>query len=132
MAEDYTCSETIRTFSTAEAAGASEARFRELQSLCESGAVPELRIGDVIYVETERYISHGCDDFLGGLAEVSEFRHEMSRGHLTPYVRVAQHPRVLYSWKHLAEKQKNLRLQHGTQWACPDPDLRPEFNGYSQ
>jgi hypothetical protein len=130
MTEEYTCSVTARSFPTAEAARASEARFRELQWECEAGHVPELRIGDVIYVESERYISHGCDDFQGGLAEVCEFRHEMIKGQPTPYVQVAQNPGALYSWERLAAGQKELRLRHGTQWAGPDPDLRPEFNGY--
>ena len=50
-----TCSETGRAFATEEEARASEARFREIQAECDAGRVPELRPGDVIYVETELY-----------------------------------------------------------------------------
>ncbi len=130
MTPNYTCSETQRTFPTAEEARASEARFHELQAACDAGQVPELRKGDVIYIGTELYISHGCDDFRGGLAEVIETRQEKSKGLLTPFVRVVQQPDSLHNWKMLAEEQSTLRGRHGTNWAHPDPDHRPEFNGY--
>jgi len=93
---------------------ASEARFRELQAACDAGQVPELRKGDVIYIGTELYISHGCDDFRGGLAEVIETRQEKSKGLLTPFVRVVQQPDSLHNWKMLAEEQSTLRGRHGT------------------
>jgi hypothetical protein len=130
MTANHTCSETGRTFPTAEEASVSEARFREIQAACDAGRVPELREGDVIYVETELYIGHGCDDFCGGLAEVIEVRQEKSKGQLTPFVRVVQQPDSLHNWKMLAEGQKELRRRHGISWAHPDPDNRPEFNGY--
>jgi len=128
MPANYTCSETGRTFPTAEEARAGEARFREIQSECDAGRVPELRTGDVIYIGTELYIGHGRDDFRGGLAEVSEVRQEKSKGQWTPFVRVVQQPDSLHNWKMLAGEQKELRAQHGTNWAHPDPDNRPEFN----
>jgi hypothetical protein len=65
-----TCAETGRTLATAEAARASEARFREIQAACDACELPELRTGDVIYVGSSIYLSHGRDDFCGGLAEV--------------------------------------------------------------
>ena len=130
MSQEHTCSETGRGYSTAEDARASEARFREIQAECDAGRVPELRPGDVIYIETERFISHGCDDFLGGLAEVSEVSQGKSKGQLVPFVRVIQQPDSMHNWKLLAPEQKELRRQHGTNWARPDPDDRPEFNGY--
>ena len=57
------CSETGRTLPTAEAARASEARFREIQSQCDVGLIPNLRTGDIVYVGTELYLGHGVDDF---------------------------------------------------------------------
>jgi hypothetical protein len=128
MAPNHTCPETGRTFPTAEEARASETRFRELQAECDAGRVPTLRKGDVIYVDTELYVGHGCDDFRGGLAEVSEIREEKSKGQWTPFVRVVQQPDSLHNWKMLAGDQSKLRRQHGTNWAHPDPDNRPEFN----
>jgi len=126
--ENHTCSETGRPFSTAEAAGASEARFRKIQTQCDDGQVPELRPGDVIYLDTELYISHGRDDFRGGLAEVIEFSADISAGKPTPFVRAVQEPDTWHNWRELAGAQKKLRAEFGKKWAHPDPDLRPEFN----
>src|SRR5882672_9684683 len=127
MADNYTCSETQRHFDTAEAARASETRFRAIQSECEAGRAPELRKGDIIYIETELYLSHGRDDFRGGLAEVNEVRQEKSKGKLTPFVRVVQQRQTLHNWEILAAEQKKLRAEHGASWAHPDPDDRAEF-----
>jgi hypothetical protein len=128
MTTNCTCTETGRTFPTAEEARDSEARFRELQAECDAGRMPELRRGDVIYVDTELYISHGCDDFRGGLGEVVEFSSDISGGKLTPFVRVAQEPDTWHNWRELAQLQKKLRAEFGQHWAHPDPDNRPEFN----
>jgi len=130
MPEICQCSETGRTFTTAEAARASEARFREIQDECAGGGVPELRKGDVIYIGTELYLGHGRDDFRGGLAEVSEMRVEKSKGQPTPFVRVVQQPDTIHNWKLLAAEQKELRQRHGKDWAHPDPDNRLEFNDW--
>ena len=125
---DTTCSETGRAFNSAAAARASEARFREIQALCDSGQVPELRQGDVIYVETSLYLSHGRDDFRGGLADVIGFRGDISAGKPTPFVCVAQEADTWHNWQILAVEQKKLRAEFGKKWAHPDPDYRPEFN----
>jgi hypothetical protein len=128
MPEKHQCSETGRTFATADAARASEVRFREIQTECDAGSTPELRKGDVVYVDTELYISHGRDDFRGGLAEVTEVRPDISKGKPTPFIRVAQEPDTLHNWKILAADQKKLRAEFGKSWAHPDPDNRAEFN----
>jgi len=130
MPETYQCSETDRVFPTAEAARASEARFREIQDACAGGRVPDLNKGDVIYIGTELYLGHGRDDFRGGLAEVSEVRQDVSKGQPTPFVRVVQQPDTLHNWKLLASEQKELRQRHGKSWAHPDPDNRAEFNDW--
>jgi hypothetical protein len=126
--ENHICSETNRTFPTAEAARASETRFREIQAQCDAGQMPELRQGDVIYLDTELYISHGRDDFRGGLAEVIEYSPDISAGKLTPFVRAVQEPDTWHNWRELAAAQKKLRAEFGKKWAHPDPDDRPEFN----
>jgi hypothetical protein len=122
------CTETGRSFDRAEAARASEARFREIQMRCDAGEVPELSQGDVIYVDTSLYLSHGRDDFRGGLAEVIEYRMDISAGKPTPFVRLVQEPDTWHNWKMLAAEQKKLRMEFGKNWAHPDPDFRPEFN----
>ena len=130
MPGSYSCSETGRGFTTAEAAHASEARFREIQTECYAGRVPELQSGDVIYIGTELYIGHGRDDFRGGLAEVTEVRQDISKGKPTPFIRVAQEPDTLHNWKILAADQNKLRAEFGKSWAHPDPDHRAEFNDW--
>jgi hypothetical protein len=125
--QSTTCSATGRSFATAEEARASEARFRHLQADCDAGRVPELRQGDVIYVDTELYLWHGRDDFRGGLAEVVEFGACMG-ANSTPFVRVVQEPDTQHNWEILAAKQRKLRQEFGARWAHPDPDYRPEFN----
>ena len=130
MPEQYQCAETGRTFTTAEAARASEIRFREIQDPCAAGRVPELRPGDVIYIGTELYLGHGRDDFRGGLAEVIEVRPDISKGKPTPFIRVAQQLDTLHNWTLLASEQKELRQKHGKSWAHPDPDHRAEFNDW--
>jgi hypothetical protein len=126
----YSCSETGRHFATAEAANASEIRFREIQDACAAGQVPELHKGDVIYIGTELYLGHGRDDFRGGLAEVSEIRQDISKGQPTTFVRVVQQPDTIHNWKLLAQEQKELKQRHCKAWAHPDPDHRPEFNDW--
>lgn len=129
MNENYSCSETGRTFPTAEAARASETRFREIQAECEAGRVPELRAGDAIYLDTELYISHGRDDFRGGLAEVVEVKPDKVGGKSVCFVRAAQEPDTWHNWTtFLAPMQPKLRKEFGKNWARPDPDWRPEFN----
>jgi hypothetical protein len=123
-----TCSETGRAFPSAEAARDSETRFRQVQADCDAGLVPELRNGDMIYLDTELYISHGRDDFRGGLAEVIEVKPDVSGGKPTPFIRTAQQPDTWHNWKYLAAEQKKLRAEFGKRWAHPDPDHRPEFN----
>jgi hypothetical protein len=123
------CSETGRNFATRDAARASEARFREVQAECDAGRVPELRAGDVIYLDTELYISHGRDDFRGGLAELVEVKIDKIGGKPIAFVRAAQEPDTWHNWTtFLAPMQKKLREEFGKKWAHPDPDWRPEFN----
>src|SRR5689334_22470604 len=113
MTEKHHCPATGRTFDSAEAARASEARFREIQGQCDAGNVPELRKGDVIYIDTELYVSHGRDDFRGGLGEVIEFGSDISAGKPTPFVRVAQQRDTWHNWRELAGMQKKLRAEFG-------------------
>ena len=122
------CAETGRTLATAEAARASEARFREIQAACDACELLELRAGDVIYVGSSLFLSHGRDDFCGGLAEVVAYTTDLTASKAAPFVRVAQRPDTWYSWLRLAAEQKGLRVRFGKEWSHPDPDDRPEFN----
>ncbi len=129
MSENCKCSETDRTLPNTEAARASETRFREIQEQCAAGQVPELRVGDVIYLDTELYISHGRDDFYGGLAELVEVKLERIGANPVVFVRAVQEPDTWHNWStYLAPMQKKLREEFGKKWAHPHPDWRPEFN----
>lgn len=86
------------------------------------------KVGDVIYVPTDLYLSHGVDDFHGGKAQVVEVREEISAGLKQPFVRVRENPDALYNWIYLSRQQEELKKKFGDQKAHPDPDYRPEFN----
>ena len=86
------------------------------------------RIGDVIYVPTDLYLSHGVDDFRGGKARVAEVVEEVSEGLKTPFIRVKERLDTLYNWPYLSKQQVELRKEFGDQEAHLDPDYRPEFN----
>lgn len=124
----YICTETGRAFATPEQAQASAVRFCEIQAECDAGRVPVLRPGDIIYVDTCLYVSHGVDDFRGGLAEVAEFGFLKAAGRETLFVKVVQLMDTSQNWQMLAEQQSKLRAEFGKSWAHPDPDYRPEFN----
>ena len=124
----YFCPETHKLFATRGEAKACADRFREIQMACDEGRVPDLRKGDIIYVDTSLYLSHGVDDFRGGLAEVAEFGMQKSAGHQTPFVKVVQLMDTWQNWHILAADQRKHRAEFGRKWAHPDPDHRLEFN----
>ncbi|HEX3466136.1 MAG TPA: signal peptidase II [Candidatus Elarobacter sp.] len=84
--------------------------------------------GDVVYIETSLYISHGVDDVRGGKATVTRVEDETLGGRGVPFIEVDVDPGSLYNWEHLAAKQAQLAAEFGDRWAYADPDLRPEFN----
>lgn len=86
------------------------------------------QVGDDIYLPTALYLSHGADDFIGGLARVRRVGPGMSAGEYVPFVEVAERPGTYYNWRHLREEQEKLRTKFGDNRSYPDPDLRPEFN----
>ena len=82
--------------------------------------------GDVIYVDSQRYLFHGCDDFQGGKATVARVWTEIPLRIV--YVEIEQHPGTYYAWARLGKQQAELAALYGDGWAQPDPDDRPEFN----
>jgi hypothetical protein len=85
------------------------------------------KFGDLICVETSRFIHHGRDDVLGGRARVVAVR-DGYHGMTGTFVEVAEHPGDLYNWELLGPQQTELGWKFGEQAARPDPDLRPQFN----
>lgn len=84
--------------------------------------------GDVIYLDTQLFLSHGRDDFRGGKATVVRTWMDVSAGQPTPFIETAQDPGGYYNWTILVEKQAQLAAEFGDRWAHPDPDNRPQFN----
>jgi len=124
----FFCLETNKAFATHDEATACAARFREIQMACNEGRVPDLRQGDIIYVDTSLHLSHGVDDFRGGLAEVADFAMQKSAGKQTPFVKVIELIDTWLNWQMLAGDQRKYRAEFGRKWAHPDPDHRLEFN----
>jgi hypothetical protein len=124
----FRCAETGLALPSAAEAEACAARFRAIQEECAAGCVPGLRAGDVIYLDTELYLSHGRDDFRGGLALVTGVRGGVSAGKPADYVECREQPGSWYNWHMLAEAQPKLRANFGRNWSHPDPDYRREFN----
>jgi hypothetical protein len=92
--------------------------------------IPE--VGDVIYLPSEHYLSHGVDDLHGGKATVTSVEEQSYGGHAMLFVRTAVKPDTLTSWRYLEEMQAELAERFGDTAAHPDPDDRPEFNDPSE
>ena len=73
-------------------------------------------------------MSHGQDDFVGGLVKVSKVLLGISAGKPTPFVEIKERPGTQYNWLILAEEQEKLKAQFGDKRAYADPDDREEFN----
>jgi hypothetical protein len=86
------------------------------------------QVGDPVYLPTEGYISHGRDDFQGGLCTVSEVKEDISAGQPAMFISVTERPGHYYNWNFLAPRQEDLRKQYGSHRGRPDPDYSPEFN----
>lgn len=82
------------------------------------------KVGDVIYIEGEMYLSHGADDILGGKVTISDVEFENG----TSWIKVKQYPTTSYNWEYLKPMQDFLREKYKDQWSKPNPDLRSEFN----
>ena len=86
------------------------------------------KVGDEIYVNSAMYLSHGMDDFDGGLVEVTKvtFNEKLNGGDW--HVEVKERPGHKYSWSFLAEKQTKLFEEYKNERGKPCPDDTPEFN----
>lgn len=81
-------------------------------------------IGDKIYVNSSFSLSHGSDDFTGGLATVSKVYKSMSGGDPNCiFVDIVEGDRG-YNWTQiLSEKQAELKKEYGKNKAHPSPDI---------
>jgi hypothetical protein len=85
------------------------------------------KVGDKIHVPSVAFLTHGQDDFRGGLATVVAI-HSTESGDTEIRVEVKERPGVHYAWSALAPQQSELKARCGDQLAHPDPDPRPQFN----
>jgi hypothetical protein len=90
--------------------------------------IREPKVGEDIYIPTQLFLSHGMDDFLGGLCQIVRVKKGISAGEPTWFVSVAEDPGTEYNWEILLEKQNELKAKCGDRRGRPDPDDRPEFN----
>ena len=89
------------------------------------------KIGEKIYVPSALYLSHGLDDFAGGIATVSGIHTNdfLPPDHINYYmVSINERPSTQYNWLHLLEEQDKLEERYKGQIAHRDPDDRFEFN----
>jgi len=85
------------------------------------------KVGDKIYGPSVAFLSHGRDDFQGGLATVIAI-HSAELGNAEIRVEIQERPGVHYSWNALARQQVELKARYGDRIAHSDPDTRPQFN----
>lgn len=87
--------------------------------------------GQDIYVPTSLHVYRGKDDFIGGLATISEviINPKLPEGHVNQImIKIEEEPNTQYNWKLLLEKQERLKERFGDKRAHPDPELREQFN----
>lgn len=85
------------------------------------------KVGQDIYVDTQLYLSHGRDDFTGGLAQVASVTEEYWPK-ATAVVHIVERPGHGYFWHLLEAQQEDLQKQFGNRRSYPDPDNSHEFN----
>lgn len=86
--------------------------------------IPVPKVGDSIYLDTSLYVTHGADDFIGGLCEVASVKEEWG----TIWVSVKEDPETLHGWPELYKMQEQLKMEFGTRRGYKRPDYRAEFN----
>jgi hypothetical protein len=89
---------------------------------------PPPKVGDEIYVPSAFYLSHGRDDFVGGLARVAAVKLDELGGSTGYWVEVEERPGRQYNWDWLGPQQGKLRAEYKDERAHLDPDMRREFN----
>jgi hypothetical protein len=85
--------------------------------------------GDKIYLPTTLHVSHGVDDFQGGLCTVAATRRQKAGDREVTYVEVEEDLGRWVLWEtYLEPKQEEWKKAFGERRGKPDPDTRPEFN----
>jgi hypothetical protein len=72
------------------------------------------------------FVTHGLDDFRGGLCEITE----VVDGIAGLSVRLRECPGWDFNWLYLMKGQAEWRDEYGERRGSAEPDDRPEFNEY--
>jgi hypothetical protein len=87
------------------------------------------KVGDKIYVPTTLYVTHGMDDFIGGICTVAGVRLNDNPEEGVAFVSIEEEPGQWYNWDtYLAPNQEIWKAEFGDQTGHLQPDPRPEFN----
>ena len=78
-----------------------------------------------VYAEGQLHLSHGEDDFAGGVARVKRVEIDANS---RVWVEFEEQPGTMHNWEFLGPRQNQLRALYGKSRAHADPDHRPEFN----
>jgi hypothetical protein len=84
----------------------------------------KFKVGDDIYLHTSLYLSHGEDDFDGGLCEIIRIE-ETSYG---TFLYVKEDSHAGHNYKFLLEEQEELKKIHGKRRGRKNPDYSFESN----
>jgi hypothetical protein len=87
------------------------------------------KVGDKIYIPTCIYVTHGVDDFVGGICTISGVRTKENPGKGVAFVSIEEEPGQWYNWDtYLAPNQETWKAEYGDKKGHLRPDYRPEFN----
>jgi hypothetical protein len=89
------------------------------------------KVGEKIYIEGAMFLSHGGDDYNGGLATISkiELNEHLEEDHINYiFISVEEVPGRGFNYKILMKKQEELKERYDKLVAEPNPDNREEFN----
>jgi hypothetical protein len=82
------------------------------------------KVGEDIYLPGALYLSHGVDDYVGGLAKVAKV-HKETYG---TFITTEEIPGHSINWEYLEGEQAALKKEFGKKRAYPDPDDSYESN----
>lgn len=87
-------------------------------------------VGEDICVPSSFYISHGRDDFQGGVCKIAEVikRNDCPNDYNRLFVKIEERPGSEYNWLLLIKDEESNRERYGSRRGFPDPDYSPEFN----
>lgn len=87
------------------------------------------KVGDKIYLASTIYLTHGADDFQGGVCTVKAVDSHFEKGNEVLSVEVEEDAGTWYRWTgYLEPRQEEWKKEYGERKGGPKPDYRPEFN----